>query len=427
VPGTFDPLVVRDFAIALLIGALLGIDRERHKTTEGDVGIGGVRTFTLFALAGAVSAWLARQQQNAWIFVATVMAVAAMTVAGYTVHARRRPDALGLTTEIAAVSTCLLGGMALFGYPEIAVALAIVSSAILTFKQPMHQFVGRLATDDIYAGIKLLVATFVVLPLLPRRTVDPWNVFNPYELWLLVVLISSLSLVGFVAVRWLGRTRGTLLTGVFGGLVSSTAMTVAFARQSHDDPHAGDPFGAGLLLAWAIMFVRVAVEVAIVFPPLLVTLAQPLATMGGAALVTAAVLWRRVAVAEAHGVAPLTAEAPMRNPFSLSPAIRFAVLFAMVLLVVALTRQYASTEGVYVVATLAGVTDVDAITLSMASLARDRQQTGVAATGITIAVMTNTVAKAAMVMVLASRPLRVRAVVGAAAIVAAGIAAVLLA
>jgi len=195
-PTSLDPRLVWGLASALIIGCLVGIERERSKVLSGNVGIGGVRTFILFSLIGAVSAWLSQALGNAWIFVTAVAAVAALTIAGYVVQARVKPNAVGLTTETAAVGVCLLGGACTVGYAEVALAVGIAVSAVLAYKEPMHGLVAKLGPDDISAGVKLLAATFIVLPLLPTAAVDPWGALKPRSLWTLVILIAALSLVG---------------------------------------------------------------------------------------------------------------------------------------------------------------------------------------------------------------------------------------
>jgi hypothetical protein len=233
-PSGPDARLVWGLAAALLIGALVGIEREKNKTESGDVGIGGVRTFILFALSGATAAWLSERLASPWVFVVALIGVAAMAVAGYLAQARVKPRSLGLTTEIASVFVYLLGGACVVGYVEVALALGVAASAILAYKQPLHDLVASLGTEDIEAGVKLLVATFIVLPLLPREAVDPWGAIEPHTVWLLVILIAGLSLVGYVATRALGPERGAAVTGLAGGLVSSTAVTLAFARQSRE-------------------------------------------------------------------------------------------------------------------------------------------------------------------------------------------------
>ena len=225
-----DLATVRDFGTALLIGALVGIEREKRKATEPEPGIGGLRTFILLALLGAITGWLANEQHMPAMLVVVVLVVGVTVLAGYVLAARVHPDALGLTTESAAITVCLLGAMTMLGHREVAVALGIVTAAVLAYKQPLHGLVAKIDWDDIFAGLRLFIATFIVLPLLPNHAVDPWGALNPYALWLLVLLISSLSLIGYVGSRWLGADRGILLTGLTGGLVSSTAVTLSFAR-----------------------------------------------------------------------------------------------------------------------------------------------------------------------------------------------------
>jgi uncharacterized membrane protein (DUF4010 family) len=420
-----DTSVVRDFSIALLIGGLVGIERERHKASESPQTFGGLRTFILMAEAGAVSAWLSLKLGTPWIFVATLTAVAAAVVTAYVLESRVSADSLGLTTELAAVAVTLLGGMVMYGFPEIAVALAIVTSAVLAFKQPLHALVGKLGSDDVNAGLKLLIASFIVLPLLPNRTVDPWQALNPYKLWLLVVLISSLSLVGYVAVRWLGGARGTLVTGATGGLVSSTAVSLSFARESRvaAGPGAG-ALAAGILLAWVVMFVRVVIEVAVVYPGLVGRVLVPFSVMAVVAGLGAAVCYRRtVATAAGDGGAVV----PLKNPFSLMAATKFAVVFAIVMLVVKLTQEYLPGGSLYVVAGLAGLTDVDAITLSMADFARQGGDAATAVGAIVVASIANTLVKCGLVAALGSGALRTLLVPATLAILGGGLAALWLA
>ncbi len=416
-----DLVLARDFAFALLIGALIGLEREKRKALEQDHSIGGIRTFVLFAQAGAVAAWLSLRVDAAWIFAAAAIGVTALVVAGYVVQVRTGVASVGLTTEVAAVVTFLLGGVCLSGQPALAVGLGIVTSAVLAWKQPIHGLVEKVGTDDLYAGLKLAIASFVILPLLPRQAIDPWGALAPYELWLLVVLISALSLVGYVAVRWLGPGRGTVVTGLFGGLVSSTAVTLTFARRSRGEATSAAVLASGLLVAWAVMFGRVVVEVGVVHAPLLGALALPLAAMGVVTLGAAAWCYLRPGTSAA-AAAP---DVPLTNPFSLRSAMSFALFFAVVLLVVAVAREHLPARGLYAVAVLAGLTDVDAITMSMAAYARDGGDAATAVGGIVLAALTNTLVKAGMVAALGTRALRLRTAAATAAIAVAGLLALL--
>jgi uncharacterized membrane protein (DUF4010 family) len=416
------PVPYFDFAIALMIGAIVGIERE--KTLKDKAGIGGIRTFVLFAEAGAVGGWLSLRVGSPWILAATVAAVAAAIVAGYVAQTRSDPAAQGLTTEIAAIVVCLLGAAAATGHREIAGALGISTSALLAFKGRIHGVVAKIGEDDLYAVLKLLLATFVVLPLLPDRTIDPWDTINPRTTWWLVILISGLSLLGYAAVRIVGPKHGFALTGLFGGLVSSTAVTLSFARRSKEEagsPALAGPLAAGVLVAWAIMFVRVGVTVAVVHRPLLATLWAPMAAMAAAASIAAFVQMQRIRGPVA------AADVPLRNPFSIASAARFALLFAAVLLVVKLLQTYAPGHGLLALAAIAGMTDVDAITLSMADLAAKGGDSSTAATAIVIAAVSNTLVKCGMTVGIGAPALRGRMLVSTAALLAAGVAALVLA
>ena len=417
-----DVDTVRNFGTAVLIGALVGIEREKRKSVEPEPGVGGLRTFILIALVGAIAGWLADALHMPGLLVAMLVIVGAAVLAGYVLAARTSPESLGLTTESAAIAVCLLGAMTTLGHRELAVPLAIVTAVVLAYKQPLHGFVETISWDDIYAGLRLLVATFIVLPLLPNRTIDPWGALNPYSLWLLVLLISSLSLVGYVGSRWLGAERGIVLTGLTGGLVSSTAVTLAFARQSRDDTRAatGLTLACGLLLAWCIMFGRVIVEVLVVNRALVGSVIIPFATMGAATAIAAGVLFRRSVAAERRTATKT--DVPLRNPFSLTEASKFGAFFAAVLLVVKLVQLRFPGKGLYMVAGLAGLTDVDAITLSMAEYARTGDP-DVAVGAIVLASLTNTLVKCGIVTALGGATLRRVVLVATAVIVAAGIGA----
>jgi uncharacterized membrane protein (DUF4010 family) len=302
--------------------------------------------------------------------------------------------------------------------------LGITTSAVLAFKGELHGVVAKIGEEDLYAGIKLLIASFIVLPLLPDRTLDPLDVLNPRQLWLLVILIAGLSLVGYVAVRMLGETRGTALTGVFGGLVSSTAVTLSFSRRSREsgtDTSFTDALAAGILLAWVVMVIRVFIEVFVVHRPLLPDLAIPL---GAIALVSTAagVFFYRRGTDRARGESD---DVALKNPFSLVSAIKFGAVFAAVMLAVALAQRLLPPGGMYVVAGLAGLTDMDAITLSMAEFAKGGGEARVAVISITIAALSNTLVKGGMVLALGSPDLKRRVAVVMGLVIAAGIAGAL--
>jgi uncharacterized membrane protein (DUF4010 family) len=386
---------IRNFGIALLIGALAGVEREMRRASDGGPGVGGIRTFILISMMGALCAWITLHLATSWVFVAGFLAVAGVMISSHILEAREHPGAVGLTTEVGAIVVYLLAGTVMFGYPELAVALAISTSAIMAFKQPIHGLIDKIGRDDLYAVLKLLIASFIVLPLLPDRAIDPLHAFNPYKVWLLVILISGLSLVGYIAVRVLGEESGTAVTGLTGGLVSSTAVTLHFARESREDggvPARSRLYAASTMLAWTVMFVRVIVAVAVVNAALLTHLWIPFAAMGATALAFGAFYYYST-TRQLRSAKGGTGTIQVKNPFSLTSAIKFAIIFAVVLFAVAFVQRYAPPEGVYFVAGLAGLTDVDAITLTMASDAKTTGDYLPAVAAIVIAVLANTLTK----------------------------------
>jgi uncharacterized membrane protein (DUF4010 family) len=418
-----DLATIQNFAIAILIGALIGIEREKRRDTE--ITIGGIRTFVLLAMLGAAGGFLSARFDTVWPLL-VVVAIGGMTVvAGLLIDLDESKKPTGLITELAAIVVTILAGLATLGQPALAVSLGIVVAALLAYKQPLHGLIDRIGWDDIFAGLRLLIASFIVLPLLPDRTIDPWQALNPRELWLLVVLISALSMIGYIATRWLGPGRGAVITGLTGGLVSSTAATLAFSRQSREagEAHAAHMFAIGTLIAWTVMFVRVVVISFAVFPALMRELATSMAMMGLASLASVAALywWHRRSQSQEKGGG--STQIAITTPFSLTQAVKFGLLFAVILLLVKIIGAQNQQGGLYLVALLAGLTDVDAITLSMSQYARGGGGAGVATTAIIIAALANTAVKAGMAATIGSvhyrRPILIATgLIGAAGIVA---------
>jgi uncharacterized membrane protein (DUF4010 family) len=415
--------VALDFAIAILLGALVGVEREKHKREKTDTSqIGGLRTFILLALLGACAGWLSHEMATFWILAAALLIVGAFVVVGYFVTTRATPQSAGATTEIAAIVVFLLGAMVMLGFSEIAIALGVVTAAVLAYKEPLHGFVGKLGWDDVFAGLRLLIATFITLPLLPNRPIDPWGAINPYQLWLLVILISGLSLVGYALTRWLGPGRGTLITGLAGGLVSSTAVSLSFAKEARDRPQQTTVLACGILVAWAVMFARVIVLVAVVNRPLLGAVLVPFLAMSIVTGGFAAILYLRNGAAER--TTPAKGDLKVANPFSLTEAAKFAAFFAVVLVAVKIVQENFPPDGVYAVAAIAGLTDVDAITLSMAQSAKsDGAQ--IAVTAIVIAALVNTLVKCGIAYFFAGTSLGRPLLLATAAMLIAGLATVL--
>jgi uncharacterized membrane protein (DUF4010 family) len=417
---------IRSFGIAILIGALIGIEREKRRDTESTVG--GIRTFVLLSMLGAAGGHLSARFQTPWPLLIVLILAGATLVAGFLMDVEERKGPIGLITELAAVVVTLLGGLAMLDQEALAVCLGIVVAALLAYKKPLHGLIDKIGWDDIFAGLRLLIASFIVLPLLPDRTIDPWQALNPRALWLLVVLISALSMVGYVAARWLGPGRGAIVTGTTGGLVSSTAATLAFSRQSQTAAGAAARMLAiGTLIAWAVMFARILVVSFAIYPAFVRHLSISMIAMGVASLAGVAFLyWQHVqSRATAGNGGTGSTDLLVSTPFSLTQAVKFGLLYAAILLLVKIIGGLELREGLYLVAALAGSTDVDAITLSMTQYARDSGAARVATVSIIIAALSNTAVKAAMAGFIGSADYRRPLLMATALIAAAGLGAIL--
>ena len=410
-----------DFAMAILLGALVGVEREKRKGDDHEVAqVAGLRTFILLAVLGACAGYLSRGAAVPWILAAALLIVGAFVVVGYLVTSRASQGGKGLTTEIAAIVVFLLGAMVMLGNHEIAIGVGVVTAAVLAYKRPLHGFVRRLGWDDVFAGLRLLIATFIALPLLPDRPIDPWGALNPYALWLLVILISGLSLVGYALTRWLGPGKGALITGLAGGLVSSTAVTLSFSREARTAPENTTALACGILLAWAVMFARMLVLVAVMNRTLLASMLIPFGVMAMVVGGFAALFYYRDAARPAAAKGDLK----VANPFSLIAAAKFAAFFAVVLVAVKIAQENFPADGVYAVAALAGLTDVDAITLSMSEFARNGAA-HVAVAAIVIAAVVNTLVKCGIAVFVGGLPLGKPLLLTTSVMLVAGLAAAL--
>lgn len=399
-PGSISVEVMLNLLIALGAGLLIGAERGWQERDEKEsYQSAGIRTFALTGLLGGLSVLLS---QNLGIAVWVTVLVALMLVISiaYVGDLRRTGDQ-GITSELALLITFLLGSLALSDYVMLASAGAVVVALLLSLKNVLHSLLKRLSETELSGALKLLFISVVMLPVLPNQTYDPWQVFNPYTTWWMVVLIAALSFIAYIAVRLTGTRYGLMLTAILGSLVSSTAMTLTLSRLSSKNLY--KLLAAGLLATSGLMFPRVLLEVAVVNASLLPPIAWSLGTMFLVYMAGAAVFWRRAVKEE-----PANAETPLRNPFELGPAIRFALLLTLILFLVEAGRRYWGDAGVYLVSLLAGIADVDAITLSLSHSAQQELSAHVAVQGIVLAVVSNSLVKAAMIGVIGGKALAIR-------------------
>ncbi|MFD1216575.1 MgtC/SapB family protein [Microbulbifer celer] len=360
-PASLPPLVDLDsilsFAIALGLGLLIGLQRER--TTDR---LGGIRTFPLIALFGALTAHLSRNQGMEWLLLAGVIAMTVLILLGNLERLRGNEENKGITTEISALLVFFLGAFLVLGDKTVAVTLGGTIAVLLHFKPGMHAFAKKMSEKDLRSIMQFTVLSLIILPVLPDRTFGPYDVLNPFSIWLLVVLIVGIGLGGYAAYKFVGARAGTLLSGIIGGLISSTATTVTYARLARTQQKATGLAALVILIASTSMFIRMFVEIAVVAPRQTLALWPPLILLFMISIAVCAFGYLRIRQRENTMPEP-------SNPAELKPALLFGALYALVLLAIAAAEEYLGNRGIYVVALISGFTDVDAITLSTANLA----------------------------------------------------------
>lgn len=411
-------------AVAVGCGLLIGLQREQAAGLDGQAEserLGGIRTYPLYALAGALCAQLAPQTGVIVPALVFIVLMAPVLIAyGVDVF---RDRARGITTESAFAIAFIIGAIAategVAGTPTrrwlLALVSAVITMALLELKDPLHKLAARISRDEMVGAVKFLIFAVMLVPHLPNRAVGPLGAINPFKMGLLVVLMAAISAVGYVAVRVLGPGRGLSLAGLVGGLVSSTAVTLASASRSRREPGVSRACALAVVLACNVMVVRVMVEVGVVNTPLLGAMAWPLGAMLCAGV--AASGWLYAGTRE-----PASSDEPLEvtNPFEMGSALKLAGLFATVQLVAKVAQQSAGAAGLYAAAALSGLTDVDAITLSLAELATGSLDQAIAARGILIAVGTNTLVKAGMALWLGSATMGRTVAAALAAMIVAG-------
>ena len=391
------------FGVALFIGILIGLQREYahdEEEKENEKTFGGIRTFTLLGLAGCTAAFIADLMSVPWLFVALLLPFTILIIVSYVLTGAK--GRIGTTTETAALIVLLAGALAYWDQMAIAVALGVITMALLSLKVELHRFAERINREDLLATLKFAIITAIILPVLPDQSFGPapFDVLNPYKIWLMVVLISGISFLGYVLVKVVGSRRGVGLTGLLGGLVSSTAVTLSFSQRSQKNTQLAKPFALAITIAWVVMFARVLVVVGALNIDLLQAVWLPMLAVGLVGLVYSVYLYFAPHVENDEDVS-------ISNPFELGPAITFGLLYAVILLVTRAAQLYFGDTGIYISSIASGLADVDAITLSMANLSNDGTVgLEVAARAIVLAVMSNTVVKGGIVVFAGSPALR---------------------
>jgi uncharacterized membrane protein (DUF4010 family) len=395
------------FLTSIAIGLLIGLERERNPSAKA-----GLRTFALVALFGTMMSMLGEHLDIPWLVIAGLVAVALTIIAAYLGDEPDKPDAdPGTTTVIALLLCYALGVMIWLDMSKLAVMLAIGITALLYFKPELRGFSQRLARRDLVAVLQFSVLTFIVLPILPDQNYGPYGAFNPHQAWLMVVLISGLSLAGYTALHLVGTRYGAPLLGFFGGLVSSTATTLIYSKHGKTSPALANLAAMVIVIASMVVLLRLLVVSSILAFGALPGLAPVYAGGLIAGLIASVYAWRQTSKGQ-ELLVPETS-----NPAELHTALGFGLLYVVVLVGSAWMADLAGSQGLYAVALVSGLTDVDAIALSSLRLFNlgqlSEEQT---VTAIAIAFLSNMAFKLGMVAFIAGRALTRQVAIGFGAI-----------
>lgn len=368
-----------NFGIALGLGALIGLEREYTQMQRGGSrGWGGVRTFPLIALLGALIGFFS-EKYSVSLAAIGFSAVAALIIISHYVFASKR-ERIGITSEVAGMVTFFVGTLSYLGMFVLAVAVTVIMTLLLYHRFELHRFAERMKAEELYSTIKFALIAFVILPILPDKAYGPFELFNPYKVWLLVVLVSAISFIGYILVKWIG-TRGSQLAAFLGGFVSSTATTLSILSEKEK----ARGYSSALfrvLVSNAAMIIKILVLVFIVKRAVFIGLLGPLGLMLLGTLVAGFFLYEK---------AP-SSKLELRSPFTLKPALEFAGMFSVVLFLVKLATFYYGHNGIYAITFISGLVDADSTVLSTLQLTTDNF-VATAATAAVLAVVANTITK----------------------------------
>jgi uncharacterized membrane protein (DUF4010 family) len=388
-------ILVQKLLITIFIGALIGLERE-HSKPEEEKTFAGIRTYPLISILG-FSAALISSITTIWVYISVFVGYASLVTASYIFSAREKKH--GGTSEITLLIIFLLGSLVYWNFLILAAVIGVIVTLFLTLKIQLHKFVEKVGAEDIYATVKLAIITIIILPLLPDQTYGPLNVLNPRLIWYMIIFISGISFVGYILMKVFGKNKGIALTGLMGGLVSSTAVSVSLSRESKKNKELSVNLAMGIILASTIMFPRIFFVTLILNSQLAVDLWIPLLIFTITGLLVSFLMAKKVPGQNQGSI-------NLKNPFELKSALIFGLIFGVVIFLSKAAEVYIGTGGIYAASVLAGITSVDAIVLSLAKFSMEGLSRDVAAAAIIIAAITNTVVKAVITIVSGSKEIK---------------------
>ena len=375
--------LIQNFAIALALGLLIGLEREYAKYQKRGHDYGGIRTYPLIALFGALSAFIS-DLYSPYVLLVAIFMISMLIIVAYFRMSEAERKFTGVTSEVAGFLTFFIGILSYYGEFTLAVVLAIVITILLYMRSFLHHFAKKIKKGEMADTLKFAVVAFVILPFLPDKGFGPHGIFNPYVIWLMVVFISGIGFVGYIFMKWFGE-KGITLAGILGGLVSSTATTSSFALRSKKEKKLYLPLVMGVVLANGIMFIRILIEVFVINRDLFLSVLIPMAVLAIITAIFGYLLYRKSK--------DIKGKVELDSPFTIGPALKFGAFFAVILALVKLGDIYLAEQGVYIVSFISGFADVDAITVSLSQLAKGSLNAITARNGIVLVALTNVAVK----------------------------------
>jgi uncharacterized membrane protein (DUF4010 family) len=391
-----EPLFIQNTILSIVLGFLIGLQREMHIIySQKERDFGGTRTFAIISLLGFLSGWI--NKIFPYTLIVFIIMFSLMLIVAYVVNSINASHK-GTTTEFAAMVVFIIGAILNFSTPIAAVFLTIIIMFLLNLKEQIQDYEKSLTKQDFGAAIFFLLMTFVVLPILPNRPIDPYGLINLYKIWVMVVVVAGISFFGYVAIKLLKAKNGIIAAGIFGGLISSTAVAMSMARKIHENGFLAKNLATAIMLASSVMIIRIGLILftfnsnlaKIIIAPLLIGL---IAGLGYILFVYSKI----------DKDQNISSEIEFKNPYDFKEALFMGIVFGFVLALVELTDRYSGSYGVYAISFLSGISDVDAITLSLSSLSNNGLNLEVAYVAVIIALVSNTIAKLGLVFFLGNK------------------------
>lgn len=395
-------VIFQKLIIAVLIGALIGLEREHSKPAHEKT-FAGVRTFPLISILGFVAA-LISSITSFWIYFAIFIGYSSLITTAHVFSAKLgRP---GGTSEISTLLVFVLGSLVYWNFVVLASIIAVIVATFLTLKIQLHHFVGKVSEEDLYATIKLAIITVIILPLLPNEEIGPLNILNPRMIWLMVIFISGISFIGYIFIKIFGENKGIPITGLMGGLVSSTAVSYSFSKKSRENSALAKNFALGIILASAVMFPRIFVIILVLNSALIKSVWIPLLLL---ALTNVAVGYIMLNKINHH---KSLQEIDLKNPFKLKSALLFGLIFAIMIFISKAAQLYLGQNGIYAASAFGGLANIDAIIVSLTQLTYSKLNGNVVSIAVIIVIISNSIFKAFITIIWGTKELSKQVVKG---------------